>query len=31
MERLAEARRLDLAGLSPAEVAALWIESGGNQ
>ena len=29
MERLAEARQLELPALTPAAVAALWIESGG--
>jgi tetrapyrrole methylase family protein / MazG family protein len=31
MERLAEARGLDLAAMAPHEVAALWIESGGDR
>jgi hypothetical protein len=29
MERLAEARQLELPALTPAAVAALWIETGG--
>ena len=29
MERLAEARQLELSALTPQAVAALWIESGG--
>jgi tetrapyrrole methylase family protein/MazG family protein len=31
MERLAEARQLELAALPPDAVAALWIEAGGNR
>jgi tetrapyrrole methylase family protein/MazG family protein len=31
MERLAEARHLELAALAPDAVAALWIESGGDR
>jgi tetrapyrrole methylase family protein/MazG family protein len=31
MERLAEARQLELSALTPQAVAALWIESGGEQ